>query len=79
MTILRALFPVRRSPAQSSRRDSRRQRMQRMDRLPSLAAERLEPRALLAVTAALNGGDLEIFYNVASDRTASISSWTSVS
>lgn len=75
MTILRALFPVHRSAAHSARRcESRRQRAQRLGRQPSLAPERLEPRALLAVTAALNGGDLEIFYNAAGDLTASISS-----
>lgn len=39
-----------------------------------LMAEPLERRALLAVTAVINGGDLEIAYNVAGDLAAEISS-----
>jgi hypothetical protein len=40
----------------------------------SLAAELLEPRALLAVTATLTGGDLVIAYNAAGDVLAEIAS-----
>lgn len=40
----------------------------------SLTVEPLERRALLAVTAVINGGDLEIAYNVAGDLAADIAS-----
>lgn len=61
-------------PAGQSRRGRRRAAIvkPRRHRHSSPAAELLEPRALLAVTAALNGGNLEIDYNAVGDVLAEI-------
>jgi len=77
MSLFSRLFPARRSSTPLVRRKRRTARATTAARGPerlSLAAEPLEARAMLAVTAALAGGDLLITYNDPGDLLADISS-----
>ncbi|MFM8497466.1 MAG: hypothetical protein ACKOEM_18380, partial [Planctomycetia bacterium] len=77
MSLFSRSFPVRRSSAPPARRKRRAVRAPATSRGPghlSLAAESLERRALLAVSATLSGGDLLITYNDPGDTVADITS-----
>ena len=80
MRLLSRLFPASRTAQNASRIPGRRRPKARGLATPvaaralSLAAESLERRAMLAVTATLVGGDLVIAYNEAGDSVADISS-----
>ena len=80
MVPLSRLFPASRTAQNASRIPGRRRPKARglatptAARAPSLAAEPLERRAMLAVTASIVGGDLVIAYNAAGDSLADISS-----
>jgi len=80
MVLLSRLFPAFRTARSASRIPGRRRSkpnsriMGVAARALSLAAEPLESRAMLAVTASLVGGDLVIAYNEAGDSVADISS-----
>jgi hypothetical protein len=80
MVLLARLFPPARgsrpaaAPSRRRRPKARHCRGRSLSPLPSLATESLEPRALLAVSATLAGGDLLITYNEPGDLMADISS-----
>lgn len=80
MVLFSRLFPASRTAQNASRIPGRRRPkpnsriMGVAARALSLAAEPLEPRAMLAVTASIVGGDLVIAYNAADDSVANISS-----
>ncbi len=80
MRLLSRLFPASRTAQNASRIPGRRRPKARGLATPvaaralSLAAESLERRAMLAVTATLSDGDLLISYNAAGDSVADISS-----